>query len=347
MSCELRLDAKNKVLMSNNQNQPPNGGTPRPSESAGSSRATAVRDSEPDSDLIRSVEPESPVLNDVDAPPAQASSADDQVGGAVSSDGHSADAQSSDKSPSEYEPLDDVGLEPVIESHAHAPLLIRATAIAVDLCLAVAVASAACALISLLTPLDTAAAKLPMLVVVVAVVVYLAWGRNRYPSIGRSLHGLMLFRPTGPIAGIRGRPITVYIDAIPNAGNRPLELSILVIVGGSVLAALALAQSLASTQVFQLVEAHAQTAQPFQARYGAPIELSPLPRALLIGKQRAYAQVSAKWGEKQALLDFFLKREGRAWRIEQVSEGLPGRFANYALATPDDEVPSPGPKPKP
>ena len=328
--------------MSNIQNQPANGETPRPSEPAGSSHATAERDSEPESDSIRSVEPKSPPLNDADAPPAQDSSADDQVATDVSAEAHS-----SDRSPSEYQPLDDVGLEPVIESHAHAPLLIRATAIAVDLCLAVAAASAACALISLITPLDTAAAKLPMLVVVVAVVVYLAWGRNRYPSIGRSLHGLMLFRPTGPIAGIRGRPITVYIDAIPNASNRPLELSILMIVGGSVMAALALAQSLASTQVFQLVEAHAETVQPFQARYGAPIELSPLPRALLIGKQRAYAQVSAKWGETQALLDFFLKREGGAWRIEQVSEGLPGRFANYALATPDDEVPSPGPKPKP
>jgi hypothetical protein len=230
-------------------------------------------------------------------------------------------------------------LGPILEAHAHAPLLVRTTAIAVDLCISVAFGSIAYALISLYAPLDTAAAKMPMLVVIVGVVIYLAWGRNRFHSVGRSLHALMLFRPEGRIPGIRGRPLTVYIAAEPEVSNKPLVLSILVIVAMSILAALALAQALSSTRVFQVVQLHAESAQPFQKRYGARLTLSPLPRALLIGEQKAYAQVSASWGDTQRLLDFHLSRVSGAWQVVSVAEGVPGRFANYALAAPDDEMP--------
>ena len=221
-----------------------------------------------------------------------------------------------------------------------ASLLVRCSAMAVDLCLTVAACALALALMSMATPADSAAAKLPILLILIAACVYIGWGRMRLASAGRGVFRLQVARLAEPSAR-PGRPLTVHRDVQPVHSTRAVGTAFIIMASCALLTTLALTQVLSTTTVFSAVKLHAQSAQPFAARYGAPPTLSTLPTAVLIGEQRAYVQVGAKWGEQSGLLDYYLiRREGR-WQVRSFEHARERLLARYALTAPEKDIPTP------
>jgi hypothetical protein len=227
------------------------------------------------------------------------------------------------------------------ERLALASLLRRGTVIAVDLTLTVAVASVLFGLISLTMPLDGQGARAPILGVMLAVLVYLVWGRDYAGSLGRALFRLRVARLPGPVPGLFGRKVAVHRDMPPVITNHQSLSAVVVILAASILAAVMLGMALTTTHVFKVVERYAQNSTTLADQLGASPKLSVLPRALLIGKERSYVQISAVWSNTAGVLEFFLSREGRIWDVVHVQQSKASMLANYALAIEDDEIPRP------
>ena len=223
------------------------------------------------------------------------------------------------------------------EQRPIATMLRKGTAIAVDLSLAVAAASIAFGLISWFVPLDDPGARAPIGVVVAVAMVYLVWGRDRFFSPGRKIFRLQLARLPGNAPGLLGRSTSVHIDPVPPDDSRPTAFSLCLIGVMTAAAAVAMAAGLSSTHIFKAVQDSASAQPSLAARAGRLPELASLPRALLIGKERGYVQVGAKWGDEQDVLDFFLARERNQWRVVAVQPAKERVLANYSLgATPAD-----------
>jgi len=219
-----------------------------------------------------------------------------------------------------------------------ASLLMRCSALAVDLCLTVCVSTLGFALMSMATPADSPAAKLPILLILVAAFVYVGWGRMRYGSLGRELFRLQLAYMAEPSAR-PARPLTVHRDAKPVYGTRAVAIAATVITTCVLLTTMALTQVLNTTTVFAAVKAHTQSTRPFEAQYGAAPMLSSLPTALLIGERRAYVQVDANWGERSELLDYYLIRRNRQWQVLAVHKAHERLFMKYTLKAHEDDIP--------
>ena len=117
-----------------------------------------------------------------------------------------------------------------------------------------------------------------------------------------------------------------------------MATAIVIIVITSAIGILALAKAVSHTTVFTTVTEHA--ARTLEARGGITPELSAAPRALMIGKTRAFVQVGARWGTGDELLDFHLERDAEGgWQVASVQPATEPRFVKYVLAAPDDELP--------
>ncbi|NKC14538.1 MAG: hypothetical protein GKR94_20860 [Gammaproteobacteria bacterium] len=231
--------------------------------------------------------------------------------------------------------LDSRSAEPL----PRASLLVRCVALAVDIFMALAVASAGFALVALVVPADSAGAKFPIFIITIAAFVYLAVWRMRWLSAGRYLFKLRATRLDGP-AGMPGKTLTVHTRVI--APLRPIALAVALSAFACILSVAALSQVLISTKVFQRVVRHTSEATPLSADYGAVPFLSPLPSALLIGDRRAYVRIGATWGARSGVLEFFLRRERRGWRVVAVHESRKRQFLRYALAIAEVDIPTPG-----
>ena len=223
-----------------------------------------------------------------------------------------------------------------------ASMLRRCTAIAVDLCLAVGVGSVAFYLISLVVPLDSSSAKFPISAVMLLVIAYVGIGRNRFVSPGRHLFRLRLARLPGPVPGLYGKSITVHLDPEPKEDASQTTRACVAVGLSTVLAILSLSAALQTTTVYKAVVRHTEEVKPLGAERGVNPELSSVPRALLIGQTRAYAQFTAYWGQRQGVLEYFLSRaRGGRWEIEVVRETEPHSFGNYSLGISEKEIPRP------
>ncbi|MBT6272992.1 MAG: hypothetical protein HOI95_02530 [Chromatiales bacterium] len=222
-----------------------------------------------------------------------------------------------------------------------ASLLRRGTVIAVDLTLTVAAASIFFGLISLIMPLDGQAARMPIMGVMLGVLVYLVWGRDYAGSLGRAMFRLRVARMPGPVPGLFGRKVAVHCDMPPVITNRQTLSAVVVIFASSSLAAAMLGVALTTTHVFKVVERYAQNSTSLANQLGASPTLSNVPRALLIGKERSYVQISAIWSDSAGVLEFFLIRDGRDWDVVHARQIEGSMLANYALAIQDDEIPHP------
>ena len=221
-----------------------------------------------------------------------------------------------------------------------ATLLVRFSAIALDLCVTATVCTLAFALLSFATPADAPAAKMPILLILVAATVYIGWGRNRFASVGRILFKLQLVRVEGP-TGLPGRMVTVQVDGQALHGGRVMAVALGVMGCCAIVAVLALIQVLSTTTVFNTVKLHAKAKPPFAQQHRAPPVLVNMPSALLIGERRAYVQIGVNWAEQSGLLDYFLvRREGR-WRVQAVEHARTPLFARYTLKTRDEDIPIP------
>jgi hypothetical protein len=219
-----------------------------------------------------------------------------------------------------------------------ASLLMRCSALAVDLCLTVSVCTLGFALMSMATPADSPAAKLPILLILVAACVYVGWGRMRYVSLGRELFRLQIAHMAEPSAR-PARPLTVHRDAQPVYGTRAVAIAATVITTCVLLTTMALTQVLSSTTVFAAVQAYTQSTRPFEAQYDTPPVLSGLPTALLIGDRRAYVQVGANWGERSQLLDYYLIRRNGQWQVQAVHQARERLFMKYTLKAHKEDIP--------
>lgn len=226
------------------------------------------------------------------------------------------------------------------EQRPIASMLRKGTAIAVDLSLAVAIASVCFGIVSWFTPLDDAAAKAPIGVIVVVAMIYLVWGRDRFYSPGRKIFRLQLARLPGNVPGLLGRSVSVHIDFEPPDDKRPTAFSICLIAAMTIAAGVALAAGLSSTHIFRAVQEYAAAQPSLAARGGRIPELASLPRALLIGKERGFVQVSARWGEEVDVLDFYLTRKQRRWTVVAVEPTKLRQLANYSLGAAPDDIPA-------
>jgi len=223
-----------------------------------------------------------------------------------------------------------------------ASVLKRGTAVAVDLCLAVGVGSILFYLVSLVEPLDTGAAKVPIFMIMTLVVGYVAVGRNMMPSPGRKLLRLRLTRLPGPAPGLHGRQVTVHMDPNPTEDGSQTTRACVAVGLATVLSILCLSAALQTTLVYQTVVAYNATARPLANAAGQAAILSTIPRALLISPTRAYVQVSADIGEQRTVIEFFLHREkGVPWQVRLARETAPHSFGTYSLGTIEAEVPKP------
>jgi hypothetical protein len=228
------------------------------------------------------------------------------------------------------------GEEPVIQ----APMLTRGTAVAVDLCLIVAAGTAGFALISWFTPLDSEAASTPILCVMVVAVIYLVWGRNILFSAGRKMLGLKFQFVGAHIPGAHGRALIVFKNPNAELDSKVTGQIIVVMLASALASGLSLGQAVSSTAVFSLVKQAAEDRSALPKKYGRDSELASFPRALLIGKKRAFVQVGIVRSDQHELLDFYLARQAdRTWRVEAVRESSVAKFFDYALYTPDKEIP--------
>ena len=228
------------------------------------------------------------------------------------------------------------------EQRPIATMLRKGTAIAVDLSLAVTIASMCFGLVSWFVPLDDPAAKAPIGVIIAVAMIYLVWGRDRFYSPGRNIFRLQLARLPGVVPGLLGRSVSVHIDAEPPDDKRPTAFSICLIAAMTIAAGVALAAGLSTTHIFRAVQEHAVAQPSLASRGGRLPELASLPRALLIGKERGYVQVSARWGDEVDVLDFFLTRDKRRWQVVAVEPTKSRQLANYSLgAAPADMPPVP------
>ena len=226
------------------------------------------------------------------------------------------------------------------EQRPVASMLRKGTAIAVDLSLAVAVASVGFGLVSWFVPLDDPGAKAPIGAIVAVAMIYLVWGRDRFYSPGRNIFRLQLARLPGNVPGLLGRSVSVHIDAEPPDDKRPTALSICLIAAMTIAAGVALSVGLSTTHIFRAVQEHVVTQPSLASREGRLPELASLPRALLIGKQRGFVQVSARWGEDADVLDFFLERGPRRWRVIAVEPTKSRQLGNYSLGAAPDDMPT-------
>lgn len=221
-----------------------------------------------------------------------------------------------------------------------ASLLRKGTAIAIDLSLSVAAASVCFGMLSWFTPLDDAAAKPPIGVIMMAALCYVAFGRNHLPSLGRRILRLKLVKLPGRVGSIFNRAISVHIDHEPPDENGPLALSLCLIAAATLAAAVALSAALSTTHVFRAVEAYVEARPPDIVRDGVVPTLSNLPRALLIGKLRGFVQVSADWGHEVDVLDFYLTRDAKdRWRVAAVRSTDERVLGNYSLGAPEKDIP--------
>jgi hypothetical protein len=223
-----------------------------------------------------------------------------------------------------------------------ATLLRRGTSIAVDLCLAVGVGALGFYVISLIVPLDSSSAKIPISGVMLLVMAYLAIGRNQWTSPGRKLLRLRLARLPGPVAGLFGKSVTVHMDPVPMDETAQTTRACIAVGLSTVLTILSLSAALQTTTVFQVVTRYTAEKLPQAAIHGAEPRLSSVPRALLIGQNRAYAQITAHWGDTQGVLEFFLRRvRGGPWQVEVARETEPNMIGHYSLGISEDEIPLP------
>ena len=226
------------------------------------------------------------------------------------------------------------------EQRQIASMLRKGTAIAVDLSLAVATACVLFGVISWFVPLDDAAARTPIGIVVGAALVYLVWGRDKFYSPGRTIFRLQLARLPGNVPGLLGRKVSVHIDPVAPDDKRPTAMSVCLIALATAAAGVAMSAALSSTHIFRAVHEYAATQPSLAAREGRILELASLPRALLIGKERGYVQVSARWGDEKDVLDFFLTRERSGWRVVAVAPAATRVLADYSLGAAADEIPA-------
>ncbi|MEM7404313.1 MAG: hypothetical protein AAF458_03425 [Pseudomonadota bacterium] len=221
-----------------------------------------------------------------------------------------------------------------------ASLLRKGTAIAIDLSLTVATASVCFGLLSWFVPLDDATAKLPIGIVTLAALSYIAFGRNHLTSFGRRILRLKLVKLPGRQGMLFNRAISVHIDPEPPDENRPLALSLCLIAAATLAAAVALSAALGTTHIFRAVEAYVEARPPNIVRQGVRPVLSKLPRALLIGKLRGFVQVSADWGHEIDVLDFYLMRDDKhGWRVAGVRSTDDRQLGNYSLGASEADIP--------
>ena len=220
-----------------------------------------------------------------------------------------------------------------------ASLVRRGAALAIDMCIAVCVSAFAFFFLSLAVPLDAEGAKLPVFAIVIAAGLYVVCGRDHVlPSPGRWVFGLRLVRLAGPTL----KPATVVAPSSKREEANRAVWAVITIALSSGLAVFGLAQALKSTLVFRAVLDFTALGQPIEAATAGVPRLASVPRALLIGSQSAYVQVSAEWGAGRGVLDFFLARDRRGeWRVIRAREGEPTAYGNYSLAVAEAEVPKP------
>ena len=222
-----------------------------------------------------------------------------------------------------------------------ASMLRRGTAVSVDLCLAVALGSLGFYVISTFTPLDGDSANTPVLLVMGVVIAYVAWGRNRFRSPGRSMFRLRLARLPGPGPGLLGRSVTVHTDPEPVQDSSQLYAAIIAIILCTLSASLLLGIALANTTVYQSVKGYTIGRQPLARERGGSVTLGGLPRAVLIGRQRAYVQATAEWPDSTGVLEFFLARRPNGWVVTQARVAEEPMFAHFALSIADEDIPAP------
>ena len=223
------------------------------------------------------------------------------------------------------------------EPLTQAPALVRGIALAVDLSVAVACACAAFALLSLLMPLDNDSAKGPIAVIMLVAVLYIGIGRVSLPSLGRKLAHLRVVRIALPPPGRRRRSITTAINARaqpPSIGG--VFIAIAAITAFTVTA---MGISLVNTEAYRVARAYAESVHPLQTRYGAAPVLRSFPRALLIGKQRAFVQFEANWRGHTGLVDIHLVRDAKGWTAIAADEGRADMFADFSLLVDDAKIP--------
>jgi hypothetical protein len=220
-----------------------------------------------------------------------------------------------------------------------ASLLTRGVTIAVDLSLTVGIASLLFYLLSLLTPLDTPAARAPVGGIVALAFAYLVIGRDLVLSPGRRLFGLELARLPGNVPGLMGRRISVYAGDTQATRNDPLPRAMLAIVLATALSGLCLAASLTTTRIYAAALEHLSRGAAVQGAEG-PFEPGRLPRALLVGITRGYVQLDVRDGQDRPLtLAFYLTRQGALWRVDAVEPATQPMTTSYSLGVADDEVP--------
>lgn len=222
-----------------------------------------------------------------------------------------------------------------------APMTIKGVAMAADLSLTVGIVSFFFYLLSTQIPLDTEDAGTPIGLGIAAAFAYLVFGRDHLFSPGRQILRLQLVRLPGNVPGLLGRTMSVHRDAVPNKSNEALTKAILVILLSTSLSIFSLAGSLTSTRIFKTVKEYARSQPIIAAVAPQVVELSRLPRALLIGQQRGYVQIDARVPSGSTTLEFFLLRDHRHWRISAARETEVSMTANFSLGLSDKDIPVP------
>ncbi|NKC11394.1 MAG: hypothetical protein GKR94_04070 [Gammaproteobacteria bacterium] len=220
-----------------------------------------------------------------------------------------------------------------------ASMLTKSMAVAVDLVLTVAAAALALNMLSQHIALDSPAAGTPVLVVAGLAMGYLTIGRDWWLSPGRKLLRLQLARLPGNVPGLLGRRVSVHSEALPDGRNTRMQRALAVIIIGSALIGLALANAMAATGVFQQARSHLLS-RPTVPGLGQPLEVATFPRAVLISAERAYVQVFAKSSEHGAVLEVFLQRavEGH-WTVLAARVAADPMLANYSLGVAFRDLP--------